>query len=105
MKYSISAPAKINLYLDVLSKRENGYHDIKSIMQTISLYDDITLVVKKAKRNKIILNGTSNEISWNEKNLVYKACDLFLKESKIDGYCFNFYVEKKIPICAGKVGS
>ena len=41
-KIDIKAPAKINLYLDVLSKQENGYHNIKSVMQTVSICDEIT---------------------------------------------------------------
>ncbi len=103
-KYSISAPAKINLYLDVLSKRENGYHNIKSVMQTVSLCDEITMVVEKSKKNKIKLSGSSNEIKWDKKNLVYRACELFLQETGITGYTFTIYVEKIIPVCAGMAG-
>ena len=47
MKLTVNAPAKINLYLDVVSRRENGYHDIESIMHTVSLYDIITIENQK----------------------------------------------------------
>ena len=104
MRYSIDAPAKINLYLDVLSKRENGYHDIKSVMQSVSICDKITISVEKSKNTSITLYGNNNSIAWDESNLVYKACSLFIKEAGIEGYSFTIYVEKKIPIKAGMGG-
>lgn len=104
MRYSISAPAKINLYLDVLSRRDNGYHNIKSVMQAVSIYDEITLALQESSKNKIVLSGSNCGIAWDNKNLVYKACELFIKEAKISGYTFNLFVEKKIPVCAGMAG-
>lgn len=104
MRHSISAPAKINLYLDVLSKMENGYHNIKSVMQTISLFDEITLAVQKSNSNKINIDGSRSKIAWDKTNLVYKACEIFLKQSKLNGYTINLFVEKKIPISAGMAG-
>lgn len=104
MRYSILAPAKINLYLDVLSKREDGYHEIKSVMQAISIYDEITLDITNSDKIIIRLNGSEPSLKWDESNLVYKACTLFLNEAKLDGYSFDFYVKKNIPICAGMAG-
>ena len=104
MKYSILAPAKINLFLDVLSKREDGYHEIKSVMQSVSIYDKISLEIQKSISISIRLNGSNPSLKWDESNLVYKACALFLKVSGIDGYSFDFYIEKNIPICAGMAG-
>ena len=100
----IKCPAKVNLTLEVVNKREDGFHNIKSIMQTISLYDYLTISVKKADKNKIILSGTSNEIPYDERNLVYKAADLFLKESGIENLGINIHIEKNIPIAAGLAG-
>ena len=99
----IKCPAKINLTLEVLNKREDGFHNIKSIMQMISLYDYSEIEEKKTKTSSIKLAGTSNEIPYNEQNLVWKAVDLFLKETgkklKVD-----IFIEKNIPVAAGLAG-
>ena len=104
MRYSINAPAKINLYLDVLSKRENGYHNVKSVMQSISICDEITISVEKSNENSITLYGTGDSVAWDESNLVHKACSLFINEANIQGYSFTIFVEKKIPVKAGMGG-
>ena len=98
----IVCPAKINLDLRVFPKNNStGYHNIKSIMQTISLFDFLS--VKISKGNTIELSGTSNEISYDEKNLCYKAARAFLdavkKECKIE-----IFIEKNIPVAAGLAG-
>ena len=100
----IKCPAKINLTLEVVNRREDGFHNIKSIMQTISLYDYLTIYFKESFENEILLSGTSSEIPYNEKNLVYKAADLFLKEAKLKGLSVNIHIEKNIPIAAGLAG-
>ena len=104
MKLSILAPAKVNLFLDVLSKREDGYHEICSVMQAVSLYDEIFLQIKKSDSFNIILDGSNKQLRWDGSNLVYKACDLFVKEAGLKGYTFEFYVQKNIPVCAGMAG-
>lgn len=103
-KIRIKCPAKINLTLEVVNRREDGFHNIKSIMQLISLYDYLNISVEESQENQIILQGTSNEIPYNEKNLVYKAADLFLKESKIKNVKITIFIEKNIPIAAGLAG-
>lgn len=100
----IKCPAKINLTLEIVNKRPDGFHNIKSVMQMISLYDFLTISVGHAGSNKIILSGNSDEIPYNEKNLVYKACALFLKESGINGVEININIEKNIPVSAGLAG-
>lgn len=104
MKFSIKAPAKVNLFLDVLSKRPDGYHNINSVMQSISLCDEVSLEVTRAEKNEISVCGTSDEIKWDESNLVYKACSAFIKKAGLDGYRFDFHVQKNIPVCAGMAG-
>ena len=82
-KIKIQCPAKINLDLRVFPKDEKtGYHNIKSIMQTINLYDFITLEIKEG--TGISISGTSDEIPYNENNLCYKAADIFLKKINKD---------------------
>ena len=103
MKIKVNCPAKINLTLEIVNKREDGFHNIKSIMQTISLYDYLTIEVKKNSEAKILLSGNSTEIPYDEKNLVYKACRLFMEKSGIKADV-NIYIEKNIPIAAGLAG-
>ena len=100
----VKCPAKINLTLEIVNRREDGFHNIKSIMQTISLYDYLKISIEEAEENKISLSGTSNEIPYDEKNLVHKAVVLFLKEAKIDNLSVNIHIEKNIPIAAGLAG-
>lgn len=103
-KIKVAAPAKINLTLEVLDKREDGFHNIKSIMQAISLYDYLTITVSDNDFTKIILNGNSSEIPYDEKNLVYKACICFLNETNIQNKKIEVYIEKNIPVEAGLAG-
>ena len=97
MKYF--APAKINLFLDVLNKREDGYHNLSMIMQTIDLCDEIDI----EKAEKISLECNKDGIPLNEKNLVWKAADLFFEYTKINGGC-KIYLKKIIPDGAGLGG-
>lgn len=98
----VKCPAKINLTLEILNKREDGFHNIQSIMQTINLFDILTISIEKDNNFSINLSGTSNEIPYNEKNLVHKAVLLFF-QNKSD--CkINIHIEKNIPIAAGLAG-
>lgn len=63
----IQCPAKINLTLKVTGKRPDGFHNIESIMQTISLYDYLTINAEPAEKFEINLSGNSTEIPYNEK--------------------------------------
>lgn len=103
-KIQVKCPAKINLTLEVLNKRDDGFHNIKSIMQMISLYDILDIEIKESNKTEILLCGNSNEIPYNEKNLVYKAAKLFLDETKIENVRIEIYIEKNIPIAAGLAG-
>lgn len=103
-KIRIKCPAKINLTLEIVNKRDDGFHNIKSIMQLINLYDFLTIKIKKSNAPKITLSGNSENIPYDEKNLVYKATDLFLKTAGIKSYSVDIYIEKNIPISAGLAG-
>ena len=100
----IKCPAKINLTLEVVNRREDGFHNIKSIMQMISLYDYLTMTIRHGHGSKIILSGTSVEIPYNEENLVYKAIDLYLKTAETEDLEVEVFIEKNIPIAAGLAG-
>ena len=101
----IQCPAKINLDLKVLNKRPDGFHNIESTMQTINLYDYLTIEIEPASETKIILSGNSNEIPYNESNLVYKSAKLFLQTIK-KNIChkIKIHIDKHIPVSAGLAG-
>lgn len=98
----VICPAKINLDLRVFKKDpKTGFHNIKSIMQAISLFD--TLKISLNSSNKITLKGDSKEIPYDETNLCYKAAKLFLDEIKVETGV-DIIIEKKIPVAAGLAG-
>ena len=98
----VKCPAKINLDLKVFEvDKKTGFHPIKSIMQTISLFDFLTIKTKEG--NKISLSGTSSEIPYDEKNICYKAAMLFLEKTN-QNLDIEIYIEKNIPVCAGLAG-
>ncbi|PHV69373.1 4-(cytidine 5'-diphospho)-2-C-methyl-D-erythritol kinase [Sporanaerobium hydrogeniformans] len=93
--------AKINLTLDVVGKRENGYHDLQMIMQSISLYD--TLYIRKIKAQGVRLSSNYAWLPTNEKNIAYRAAELFFEETGIQGGV-AIEITKRIPVGAGLAG-
>lgn len=100
----IQCPAKINLNLKVVNKRKDGFHNIESVMQTISLFDYLNISITNSAQNEIILSGNSNEIPYDSANLVYKAAQLFLDYTGIKDFAIRITIEKNIPISAGLAG-
>ena len=78
----LKAMAKINLGLDVLGKREDGYHEVRMIMQTILLYD--ILDIRKTRRPGIVLTTNLPFIPTDQRNLVYKAAQMLMEEFRKD---------------------
>ena len=100
-KMQLKALAKINLGLDVLRRREDGYHEVKMIMQTIGLHDD--LEIRKTKTSGIQVKTNLYYLPTNENNLVYKAAKLLMDEFQIrDGV--SIQLKKRIPVAAGMAG-
>lgn len=97
----INAPAKINIGLDVLRRREDGYHEVKMIMQSIRLFDKLTLT--KTRRPGIQLTTNLHFLPVNEDNLVYRSAKLLMDEFHIEGG-LNIHLEKRIPVAAGLAG-
>lgn len=89
---------KINLSLDILNKREDGYHNIKTIMQKISIYDEMTI----NKSDKFVLSSDKKELE-NKDNLIYKAYKLMCEEFKRD-FPIEVYLKKNLPIASGLAG-
>lgn len=100
----VKCPAKINLTLEILNKREDGFHNIQSVMQAIDLFDILTINLEKSDKFSILLSGTSEEIPYDEKNLVHKAILLFVEQANLAPYKISVHIEKNIPIAAGLAG-
>lgn len=93
--------AKINLTLDVLNKRADGYHDIKMIMQTVSLFD--LILVDRTRESGISVSTNLRYLPNNDKNIAYKAAEAFTKKTGVrDGV--KIMIHKNIPVAAGLAG-
>lgn len=102
MKVSIDAPAKINLFLDIRGKRSDGYHIVSMVMQSISLCDEITVSDTDDGEIKIICSDEN--IPIDESNTVYKAVELFFKETEKENNGIEIKIKKNIPTEAGLAG-
>ena len=105
-KISLFSPAKINLFLDVVGKREDGYHNLATIFAKLNFGDNITLKTKSAEKTEININITGkngDKIPSGKDNLIYKACENFLSHFKISAI-IDVELEKNIPVGAGLGG-
>ena len=98
------AYAKINLTLDIPSIREDGYHELCSVFQTVSLYDELEISVSESEKNEIILTCNEPNIPCNEKNLCWKAANVFLEKYGIKDKKVCIDLTKNIPSGAGLGG-
>ena len=96
------APAKINLGLEILKKRTDGYHEVDMVMQSINLCDEI--IIENITEDKIIVECDKDIGCSMEKNLAYKAAKVFLNHAHIHGSGFKIKIVKKIPQEAGLAG-
>ena len=97
----LKALAKINLGLDVLRRKEDGYHEVKMIMQTINLHDQIHM--RKIKEDEIRIRTNLHYLPNNENNLAYKAAKILKDEFDIKGGV-TINLKKVIPVAAGMAG-
>ena len=97
---TLSAPAKINLTLDILRKRPDGYHDLRMVMQAVSLCDTVTVAAGGA----FAVRSDGAELPAGEGNLAYRAAREFFRQAgvRIDGP--EILLQKRIPLCAGLAG-
>lgn len=112
---SIKVPAKINLSLDVVSKKENGYHNLSMIMQSISLYDIISIkkdvdfsvpskILTDELCNNIKITCNIKKIPTDKSNIVYKCAEAFFEYLNIKNQNISIDIIKKIPSAAGLAG-
>ena len=100
-KVTLKALAKINLGLDVLGRRQNGYHDVRMVMQTIYLYDNVTL--EKTSEPGIQLQTNLFYLPSDENNIAYKAAKMLIDEYQIQEGV-HITLDKHIPVAAGMAG-
>lgn len=96
----IKAYAKVNVSLDIVGKREDGYHILEMVMQAIDLYDEIN-IEKQSK--DITIKCNKPYVPTDERNLAYKAAKLFMEKYHIHSGV-NINIKKNIPVCAGLAG-
>ena len=117
MKITITAPAKINLFLDITARRLNGYHEIAGVMQAISLCDTVTLEVTEptgmylcsmgghtAGAESITLTCTNPDLPTDNRNLAWRAAEAFFAATGRGCKNLLIHIEKNIPAAAGMAG-
>ncbi|MEI3152770.1 MAG: hypothetical protein V8S82_03860 [Eubacteriales bacterium] len=98
---TILAPAKINLYFGVTGIRADGYHEIETVLQTVNLFDRITVAVSEGEGRQISVLCRELADLPQEKNLAYKAAEAFLSAADDENIRVEISIEKKIPDKAG----
>ncbi len=99
---TLKTPAKVNLFLEVLNKRSDGYHDINSLFQAVSLYDNLSFELIDKPDIRLIISNT-NELKPDKDNLICRAFQLMKKEFNLKKG-LRITLEKNIPIAAGLAG-
>lgn len=103
MEQTYFCPAKINLFLEVGGIRPDGYHDIDSVMQAVTLCDRITVTLTEGE-GQITLACDNPDLPCDRGNIAYRAAEGYLAEAGITGYDVKVEIEKKIPLAAGLAG-
>src|SRR5690606_6583733 len=101
MKIFVKAPAKINLSLDVLHKRPDGYHELEMIMTTVDLADRIELAMND--QGEIAIKSQAQYVPSDERNLAYRAAHLLKTRFQVK-HGVDIYIDKQIPVSAGLGG-
>jgi 4-diphosphocytidyl-2-C-methyl-D-erythritol kinase len=106
MKETSLAYAKINISLDIVAKMADGFHDLKMVMQTVNLSDEITIKCEKrtTQNNEITVDAGLPYLPGNERNIAVKAAVAFFSHTGITGYNTDIRIKKNIPVCAGLGG-
>lgn len=99
--FQFNSFAKINLGLEIIDKRPDGYHNLKTIFQTIDLFD--TLKIKENNTREIHLSGDNSSIEWNEQNTIWQAIHAIYNNYNVC-HGFDIFVEKRIPTGSGLGG-
>jgi len=96
------AYAKLNLTLDILRKRPDGYHDLRMVMQSVKLADEIAIKTKDSEGVSLV--SDLSFLPVDDSNIAVKAANIFFRESGISPCGLHIDIEKNIPVCAGMAG-
>lgn len=96
------AYAKINLSIDIVSKMDNGYHNMRMIMQSVTLHDEVTIAC--AHGDGIAIETDLKYLPNDDRNIAARAAAVFFAHTGIAGYKIDISIKKKIPVCAGLGG-
>jgi len=102
MKVTVKAYAKINLSLDIVGKREDDYHLLESVMQSVSLYD--TVIVSTDHSEEITVSTSDDTIADDKTNIAYRCADAFFSHTGISNPGIDIRIKKRIPTGAGMAG-
>ncbi|MDY3282571.1 4-(cytidine 5'-diphospho)-2-C-methyl-D-erythritol kinase [Dysosmobacter sp.] len=102
MTITEQAPAKVNLTLDILGKRPDGYHDLKMVMQTVSLYDTVT--VTETAGESVSVSVDRGDLPAGPDNIAWKAADVFFRRTGLPRRGLAIALQKRIPAQAGMAG-
>ena len=98
---SLNSFAKVNLGLEIIDKRRDGYHNLRTIFQTIDLHD--TLHIKENYSKRVIVSGDNEDVKWSEGNTIQGMCDLVYRDFQLT-QGFDIHVVKRIPPGSGLGG-
>ena len=105
MKVTVKAPAKINLTLDIVGKRPDGYHDVAMVMQSVSLYDTVTVEKSDTTGSEIeVLCPAYPDVPTDDSNIVCKAARAFFQKTNTEPAPLKITIDKQIPTQAGLAG-
>ncbi len=102
MKINVKAYAKINLSIDIVSRMDDGYHNMRMIMQSVALHDAIAVAVKKG--DGISVRTDLRYLPCDDRNIAARAASVYYAHTGITGYHTSINIEKQIPVCAGLGG-
>ncbi len=100
---TVKAPAKLNLFLDITGRCENGYHMMEMVMQTVDLYDIVTISLADSGDSTIICNGS--DVPQDKSNTALRAVSVFFEHTGIANPGIHIHIEKNIPSQAGLGGA
>ncbi|MBQ3417360.1 MAG: 4-(cytidine 5'-diphospho)-2-C-methyl-D-erythritol kinase [Ruminococcus sp.] len=101
----VIAPAKINLSLDIVGRRPDGYHTVSMVMQAVSLYDTLTVAVDEGERSDAVsITCEGYDIPCDKTNIVSKAATAFYQYTQVEPHPLTVVIEKEIPTRAGLAG-
>ena len=107
MIMNLKSPAKINIGLRILNKRDDGFHNLETIFYPVRIYDDVFVSIRNADNdfNSIIIKSEKNSVPLNRNNTCFKIIENFFKEFRIkETYRFEIEIKKNIPIGGGLGG-